>query len=66
MNIEVEGIEDLNDGSCRITFAMDWDTMAIFTKLGLENVLRKAVEEVHEDYEVIKDYGVISTEVTEE
>jgi hypothetical protein len=45
MIMKVESIEDLNDGSCRVTFAMDWDTMAIFARIGLENTLIKAAEE---------------------
>jgi hypothetical protein len=44
MIMKVESIEDLTDGSCRVTFTMDWDTMAIFARFGLENVLRNAVE----------------------
>ena len=45
MVMKVESIEDLNDGSCRVTFTMDWDTMAIFARIGLENTLIKAAEE---------------------
>jgi len=45
MIMKVESIEDLNDGFCRVTFTMDWDTMVIFTRIGLENTLMKAAEE---------------------
>lgn len=59
MIMKVESIEDLTDGSCRVTFTMDWDTMAIFARIGLENVLVKAAEES------IQNFDATTEETTE-
>jgi hypothetical protein len=59
MIMKVESIEDLTDGSCRVTFTMDWDTMAIFARIGLENALVKAAEESIQNFDA-------TTEETEE
>lgn len=59
MIMKVKSIEDLTDGSCRVTFTMDWDTMAIFARIGLENVLVKAAEES------IQNFDATTEETTE-
>lgn len=42
--LEVVRVVDNEDGSANVEFNMDWDTIAVFARIGIMHVLTEAAE----------------------
>jgi len=47
--IEVESIEELEDGSASIVFSMDNETLKLFAGIGIKKVLMDSIQELPSD-----------------